>query len=154
MRYVNKLAPHTSEWDFLSQCSRETKSGRDYFVDRCSHLERLFKKIGLPLNEFYWSTYDDELELDLRINFDQLDQLKNSAALIKEFLTKYFPIDDLECFNNVEVLDPENSFGYCRGSYIRAFKDLDIEICLKIDNFGYNYPFASPIYLDACLHYA
>ena len=154
MRYINKLAPHTSEWEFLSQCSRETKSGRDYFVDRCSHLERLFGKLGLPLDEFYWFTYDDELELDLRINFDHLEQFKRSANLIKKFLEKYFPIDDLECFDHIEVLDPEKPLESCWGSYVRAFKDLDIDIRLKINDYGYNYHFASAIYLDACFHYA
>ena len=154
MRYINELAPHTSEWEFLSQCSRETKSGRDFFVDRCSHLERLFGKLGLPLDEFYWSTYDDELELDLRIDFHHIDQFKNSAKLIKKFLEKHFPIDDLECFDNFEVLDPEKTLEQCWGSYVRAFKDHKIVIRLKINDYGYNYHFASAIYLDACLHYA
>lgn len=154
MRYENKLAPHTSDWDFLSECSRETKSGRDYFVDRCSHLERLFQKLGLPLTNFFWFTYDDKLELELRINFDVFNQFKNSAMLIKRYLEKYFPIDDLECFDNIEILDPNESIEYCWDSYVRAYKDLDIEIRLKLEDHGYNYLFASPIYLDACFHYA
>ena len=105
MRYINDLAPHTSEWDFLSQCSNETKSGRDYFVDRCSHLERLFQRLGLPLIEFYWFTYDDELELELKVDFEKFDNFMNFSPLIKKFLTKYFPIKDRECFENIQIVN-------------------------------------------------
>lgn len=154
MRYINELAPHTSEWDFLSECSRQTKSRRDYFVDRCSHLERLFHKLGLPLTEFYWFTHEDELELELRIDIKKFIQFKKSAPLIKGFLEKYFPIDDLGCLDDIKVWDPSIRVQPCFGSYVRVFENRVITIRLKINDYGYNYYFPSAIYLDACLHYA
>jgi len=154
MRYINDLAPHTSEWDFLSQCSNETKSGRDYFVDRCSHLERLFQRLGLPLIEFYWFTYDDELELELKVDFEKFDNFMNFSPLIKKFLTKYFPIKDRECFENIQIVNLDDDLGYDWKSYIRAYRNEFIKLRLRVDSHAPNYYFASPIYLDACLNYA
>ena len=154
MRYINELAPHTSEWEFLSQCSRETQSGRDYFVDRCSHLERLFRKIGLPLNEFYWFTSDDQLKLELKIDYEHFDQLQRSAKLIKKYLSKYFPLDSDDCFESIKIFDIDDHIEYDWYSYVRAFRNDSIELRLNIESNGSNYYFASPIYLDACLNYA
>lgn len=154
MRYVNKLAPHTSEWEFLSSCSTYTKMDRDNFVRKCSLLERLCSKLAIPLDEFYFNSFEDEVYLNMRIRIDQTNEFKPMIPLLKKFINKHFPLRNTKFFDEIIEANYGDGIGSTDDSSIRIYKDLMICIDLKLDCGDPMFNFPSPIYLDACVNYA
>ena len=154
MRYINELAPHTSEWDYLTSCSTNTKMDRDNFAKKCSLLERLFSKLDTSLDMFIFTSYEDDVELHLEAETNRSNDFKLALPLLKKFVSKHFPVRDVDCFDRLGEFNYGDKVKHQRGSYVHIYNNRKIYIRLNLNCGDPCFNFPSPVYLDACSNYA